>query len=1049
MKKDLGIWLAAIVLVFSLLPALPCFAGNNVYTENFSTSLYEDPAYTTANWDTVAGELKFFTFQPTLTGSYNTSGIARDVKVSGDYAFVADNDNGIQVFDISDTANPLLIGSYGAESYTLDVEVSGDNAFLADYSSGLQILDISDPTTPLFVGAYNTSGTCQSVYVEGDYAFIADGDPGLIIIDISDPSSPALLGTYNSPGYARNLTVSGDYAFIADGLSGLRVIDISDPANPTSLGSYDTAGDAREVRVSGDYALVADNTSGLQVVDISDPSSPALLGTCDTPGHAYGVIASGDYAFVADYNYGVQVIDISDPSNPQIIGSYDTPVNTYGVTVSGENVFLADAAGGLKVVKIAQLVNPKLVGNYDTSSYCRHVTVSGDFAFVADYRGGLRVIDISDSANPALLGTYDTPGYAHGVAVSGDYAFVADGGSGLQMIDISDPANPVFLENFNTAGYATDVAVSGDCAFLADGGMLYLIDISDRSNLTSLGTYSPLLGNVRGVEVSGNCAFVADGDWGLLMIDITDPTSPTSIGRYYQASNNFMDVTCAGDYAFAANDTSGLYVIDISDPHIPSLLGSCNTPGSAVSVEISGNYAFVADADSGLHVINISDPTSPTLIATCDTPDYAYGVAVAGDYAYVADGSSGLQSVVVSQGKLDLDGNVGRSLFVDASGDTIFRTRLTSTYTDSVDWEVSADGGTNWQEILPDGEWNKQAVPGKNLLWRSTLLWEEPGDNPAVTELQLEWLVGAGVISEIVDVPDDQGGWVQMNIIRSGKDFLDETDYTILEYKIWRWDGDVDDGEWVCMDSVTAAQQDEYVVTLPTVKDSCASSTNHTTFLVTAHTTKPTLVFACEPDSGYSIDNIAPSVPTNFSVVYNTGSGNHLSWDPCPDGDFKQFNVYRSNDPGFIPSPSDLVCAETGTSWYDPEYDGWDVFYKITALDSADNESDPVSPSNVTATEDPEIPRNYVLYPNVPNPFNPITSIRYDVPAEGGIVTLRIYDVSGRLIRTVLNGPQTSGQKTVTWNGRDSRGLNVASGVYFYRLTAPGYKKTLRMVLLR
>jgi flagellar hook assembly protein FlgD len=64
-------------------------------------------------------------------------------------------------------------------------------------------------------------------------------------------------------------------------------------------------------------------------------------------------------------------------------------------------------------------------------------------------------------------------------------------------------------------------------------------------------------------------------------------------------------------------------------------------------------------------------------------------------------------------------------------------------------------------------------------------------------------------------------------------------------------------------------------------------------------------------------------------------------------------------------------------------------------------------------------------------------------------VTLRIYDVSGALVRTLLDGPQTSGQKSITWQGQDNQSRRVASGVYFYRLQAPGYDKTLKMVLVQ
>ena len=103
----------------------------------------------------------------------------------------------------------------------------------------------------------------------------------------------------------------------------------------------------------------------------------------------------------------------------------------------------------------------------------------------------------------------------------------------------------------------------------------------------------------------------------------------------------------------------------------------------------------------------------------------------------------------------------------------------------------------------------------------------------------------------------------------------------------------------------------------------------------------------------------------------------------------------------------------------------------------------------VSEVPDPAMPQLYELYPNAPNPFNPVTLIRYDVPAGGGNVSCRIYDISGRLIQTLVDGPQTSGQKTVAWNGKDNRGQNMASGVYFYRLRAPGFEKTLRMALVR
>ena len=84
----------------------------------------------------------------------------------------------------------------------------------------------------------------------------------------------------------------------------------------------------------------------------------------------------------------------------------------------------------------------------------------------------------------------------------------------------------------------------------------------------------------------------------------------------------------------------------------------------------------------------------------------------------------------------------------------------------------------------------------------------------------------------------------------------------------------------------------------------------------------------------------------------------------------------------------------------------------------------------------------------MPNPFNPTTAIHYDVPEAGGKVTIRIFDVTGRLVRTLADGMETSGKKQVTWDGRDSHGSRVATGVYFCRLTAPGFTKTRKIALV-
>ncbi len=91
---------------------------------------------------------------------------------------------------------------------------------------------------------------------------------------------------------------------------------------------------------------------------------------------------------------------------------------------------------------------------------------------------------------------------------------------------------------------------------------------------------------------------------------------------------------------------------------------------------------------------------------------------------------------------------------------------------------------------------------------------------------------------------------------------------------------------------------------------------------------------------------------------------------------------------------------------------------------------------------------HFVLHQNYPNPFNPSTTISYLLP-ENGHVSLKIYNVLGQEIRTLVKGTQSAGLQTVQWDGRDKRGQAVSSGVYFYRLETSSFTKTMKMMMMR
>ena len=90
----------------------------------------------------------------------------------------------------------------------------------------------------------------------------------------------------------------------------------------------------------------------------------------------------------------------------------------------------------------------------------------------------------------------------------------------------------------------------------------------------------------------------------------------------------------------------------------------------------------------------------------------------------------------------------------------------------------------------------------------------------------------------------------------------------------------------------------------------------------------------------------------------------------------------------------------------------------------------------------------FALHQNYPNPFNPTTQIRYDLPLYE-YVTVIIYDVMGRKIKSLINTNQEAGYRSITWDATNDLGQPVSAGMYIYTIQAGEFRKTRKMVLLK
>ena len=98
--------------------------------------------------------------------------------------------------------------------------------------------------------------------------------------------------------------------------------------------------------------------------------------------------------------------------------------------------------------------------------------------------------------------------------------------------------------------------------------------------------------------------------------------------------------------------------------------------------------------------------------------------------------------------------------------------------------------------------------------------------------------------------------------------------------------------------------------------------------------------------------------------------------------------------------------------------------------------------------ENSTMPASFYLEQNYPNPFNPSTTIRYGVP-KFTKVALKIYNLTGQEVRTLIDENQSAGYRSVIWDGKNNLGQSVSSGIYIYRLQTPEFVKTKKLLLLK
>jgi len=747
--------------------------------------------------------------------------------------------------------------------------------------------------------------------------------------------------------------------------------------------------------------------------------------------------SDGNYAYCpGGYDAGsenkfpaIYIVDISNPTTPTLAKRIDIPnpgwasPEAWDLQVVGDILYVAAFKQGLWIYDISDPVNPMALGNSTgLESESRGLHVVGDYCYVGEAWNGLAIFDVSDPANPTRVALYNTdadisPGKKaefHVGRVVDTLAFWGAGDHGVVIVNVADPANPVGVsyagECFisprypdGTYDWSRGATAKDTLAFLGGNRVgLRIFNIADPTAPVEIGFYdlsAESAGEVWQPLISedGTRAYIGYQRAGFIILDISDPTNPTKVGGL-----NLDGGLLAGAGLAIREDTllylpddklfGALHIINIADETDPKLIGTTAIEGIGRPwmVKIVGDKLFVADmALPGLAIYDISDPASPAFKGLAKTKNEAWDIDIVGNYAYVAAMSEGLYIFDKSDPANPTE--VGHCKVTDNS---------------LYDGRNSESRGL---EVI-----RGYAFVGDSYGGLTVIDVHDP-----TSPIKVANIGEPDMEAHRLDVDGDYcyvGGGKGIFIVY----IADPTAPSVIGYL----KGNVTSG-WSWGRGVR--------------------------------------VFGGYAYYSEGLEVIDVSNPTDpvwvNSYSFEEPEGASKGWDNKEiSGPYGKYAFCAAAHGPVVIDITDPLADPLKTVGYyiDPDSIGWGKGIDVVPI--ADGflvaqASESPNMIHIFKTTDfavgvDEIPGIFMLSQNRPNPVLGRTEISYYLPDECR-VELTVYDLTGRVVKKLVDGVEASGHNSVIWNGTDAVGNKVAPGVYFYRLEAGKSSAQKKLVVLK
>jgi hypothetical protein len=493
-----------------------------------------------------------------VIGDYFEPGVdsVPDVAVEGDYAFVADDFDGLSVYDISDLNQITLALRDGDFDRAMDIQIENGIAYVSRLNEGVSIAAIQ--TEPaLAVSLLGTiendlfptgSGAAQRALPlpnNGLAVAVNRRNNGLVVFDIADLANPVLVGnTVNAAtrivtnGYTVFVTSNGTFNNSTEGIASFDTNGGGVLGAPVELGFKQLMSRSNAVSITDDQIVITPDTGGSVLVDMNNPRRPEIQSWLHKDRRINKAVSVGSYLVSAAEFRDILIDDVSDPANPVPLMTYNIGPATIpsDLVVFDSDHVLVTTGDRVEVLQISpsgltfrSVLTPVNAGRLSVDG----TTVLGTNARTVS------VFDFSDLDNPALVGTTELPEggrpIQRGVKV-GDLAYLATDTDGMQIWDISTPSAAVEVETIDIPlTTVRDVEVENDVAYLSMGASgLSLYDVSNPAMPVPIASF-PVFDDAVAIDVTENIIAVADRNAGALIF--TRETSDALFSDRFQSGS--------------------------------------------------------------------------------------------------------------------------------------------------------------------------------------------------------------------------------------------------------------------------------------------------------------------------------------------------------------------------------------------------------------------------------------------------------------------------------------------------------------------------------